>query len=429
MKDLNQLNQYAQFVGEDLISHIYQRSRPLAGMHIVHMNTTARGGGVAEFLRGLIPMMEELDIKHSWNVIQLDPEGNRFTTRLVDMLQGGEPGEVSSQEQQAFLRRLLQDAQQSHIEDVRFSDPRPDLYYIHDFQLVPLAKLFPWIKPAIWYCHVDTARPNPHAREYIMQFLDTYNICTFNSQEEVFPGLPPERTFVSTLGIDPLDPKHRYLAVEEGQVILQQCGIDTTRPLIAQISRFDRWKNPRQVIDVYRLVKRQMPGVQVALVGAMEASDDIRAMQVLKEMQAYAGNDPDIHLLYDARQIKHPQVNAVQRYASVILQRSTREGFGLTVTEAMWKNQPVVGTSVTGLRRQIIHEQTGYIADDTETCAAYTLKLLQDRRLWQKLGQQAHLYVQSHFLLPHMLLSYIEALLKARGLSNLTQEAVPEVVR
>ncbi|HZR42779.1 MAG TPA: glycosyltransferase [Ktedonobacteraceae bacterium] len=412
MKVLNRLNQYEQFVGEDTIARIHQMAQTLKGLHVLHINTTARGGGVAELLRGLIPLMEELGVQHTWKVIQLDPDANRFTTRLVDMLQGGEPGEISPEEQRLFLNKLQQDAAQSNIEQ----EHSADIYYVHDFQLVPLARLYPWINPALWYCHVDTAKPNPHAKAYVMQFLDPYKVCTFNSPESVFPELPLEKPFVSTLGIDPLDPKHQYISPEEGRAIFSQFGIDPTRPLISQISRFDRWKNPRQVIDVYRIVKRQIPGVQVALVGAMEATDDIRAMQVLKAMQEYAGNDPDIHLLYDPTQIKRREVDAFQSFSSVILQRSTREGFGLTATEAMWKYQPVIGTSATGLTRQIIHEQTGYIVDDTEPCAQYTLRLLQDRQLWQKLGQQAHDHVQSNFLLPHMLLSYIQSLQKARGL-------------
>jgi len=168
------------------------------------------------------------------------------------------------------------------------------------------------------------------------------------------------------------------------------------------------------VIDVYHLLKQEIPSVQVALVGAMEATDDINAMEILKDIQAKAGADPDVHLLYDPAVIKHPKVNAFQRYSSVILQRSIREGFGLTVTEAMWKYQPVVGTSVTGLRTQIIDGQNGYIADETKACAERTLKLIQDRELWRKLGKQAHKRVKDHYLFPTMVLQYLDALKQAR---------------
>src|SRR6266478_6476897 len=285
------------------------------------------------------------------------------------------------------------------------------------------------MRPAIWFCHVDTARPNPSAQQYIRQFLDPYAVACFNSQASVFKNLPAEKTQVVTLGIDPFRVKNRYLPKARGIEILARCGIDTARPLITQVSRFGIWKNPWQVLDVYRLVKQQLPSVQVALVGAMEAADDIHAMEVLKDIQNKAGNDPDIHLLYDPVVIKHPEVNAFQRYSSVILQRSIREGFGLTVTEAMWKYQPVIGTSATGLRTQIIHGRNGYIADDAETCAAYTLKLIQDRELWRKLGKQAHLRVKNNYLLPMMILEYLGALLKARGVSSAAGRAEGSIDR
>ena len=208
------------------------------------------------------------------------------------------------------------------------------------------------MRPAIWMCHVDTANPDPDGKAYIDQFLDAYNVCVFDTSLSVFKTLPPEKAHVMTPTIDPFSEKNRYLTPTRGLRMLAECGIDTTRPLITQVSRIRQLEKSWQVIDVYRLVKQELPSVQVALVGAMEAADDINAMEILEEIQAKAGADPDVHLLYDPAVIKHPEVNAFQRYSSVILQRSIREGFGLTVTEAMWKYQPVVGTSVTGLRAQ-----------------------------------------------------------------------------
>jgi trehalose synthase len=407
-----QLQRYTSIIGKDRIEQITNLAQGLVGLQILHLNTTARGGGVAETLRSLLPFMEELQIHHTWKVIPLDEAANRATTHLVDLLQGNEPGNLSEAEQQHIQESLLR----SEV----FQQPkeyRADIYCVHDFQLVPLAALCPWMSPAVWFCHVDTAAPNAQARRYVEQFLPAYRASMFNSREAIFADLPLEQTLVTTPGIDPFAPKHQPLGREEGLERLRRVGIDTNRPLISQISRFDRWKNPWQVIDVYRQVKQQIPGLQVALVGAMEAKDDIRAQEILKDVQTYAGHDPDIHLLSDASLIRDPEVNAFQRYSDVVLQRSTREGFGLTATEAMWKNQPVVGTSATGLRRQIVHEQNGFIVDDTEGCAACTLKLLQDRALWQRLGEQAHARVQNNFLLPMTVQSYLEALARARGIN------------
>lgn len=413
MKRSPQLDQYSRFVGQDVLSQIYRAAEPLAGLHVMHVNTTAQGGGVAELLHGLIPLTEELGIKNTWKVITLDEASNLFTAHLADLLQGIEHGVIPEEDQRVFLDTLRRNPVMSDAEE-----NRADIYFIHDFQLAPLATFFPWMRPALWMCHIDTAQPDPHGKAYIEQFLDAYNICVFNTPLSIFKDLPSEKAHVITPTIDPFSEKNRDLAPADGMKMLAHCSIDTSRPLITQVSRFGNWKNPWQVIDVYRLVKQQLPSVQVALVGAMEAADDIKATEILKDIQAKAGNDPDIHLLYDPAVIKHPVVNAFQRYSSVILQRSTREGFGLTVTEAMWKYQPVVGTSVTGLRTQIIDGRNGYIADDTEACAKHTLKLIEDRGLWHELGKQAHERVKNNYLLPAMISQYLAALMKARAISH-----------
>ena len=250
--------------------------------------------------------------------------------RVVDLLQGMEHGDIPQADKRVFLEKLR------HTSDLQQADHKhADIFFIHDFQLAPLATFFPWMKPAIWMCHVDTADPDPLGKAYMDQFLDAYNVCIFDTPLSIFKTLPPEKAHVMTPTIDPFSEKNRYLTPARGLRMLAECGIDTRRPLITQVSRFGNWKNPWQVIDVYRLVKQKIPSVQVALVGAMEAADDINAMEILEEVQAKAGADPDIYLLYDPAVIKHPEVNAFQRYSSVILQRSIREGFGLTVTEVM----------------------------------------------------------------------------------------------
>jgi trehalose synthase len=401
------LERYRGLVDESQITAIYEVATSLQGLRVLHLNTTDQGGGVAEILHELLPLMEELGIRHSWKVIPLDEASGCFSARVVDMLQGYDMGEFPETEKEVFLEKL-----QSAVQRKR--DYQADMYFIHDFQLAPLAQLYSWMRPAIWYCHVDTAQPNPSAQEYIQQYLDSYEIVCFNSEASVFKDLPPEKTRVVTLGIDPFRMKNRFLPQARGLEILARCGIDTERPLITQVSRFGTWKNPWQVIDIYRFVKQSMPTVQLALVGAMEAKDDFKAQEILFDLQKhYVDGDPDIHLFSDATQIGHEEVNAFQRYSSVILQRSIREGFGFTVTEAMWKNQPVVGSSVTGLRMQITHGYNGYLVDDTETAVGYTQKLLTDRELWRTLGENAHETVRKRFLFPTLILDYLQALLQA----------------
>jgi trehalose synthase len=411
MKTSLQLDRYTRFVGEEMISRIYRLADELAGLHVLHINTTYEGGGVAEILKVLIPLMEELGIKHTWKIVGLDEESNHFTDCLVDLLQGGGTEELSQKDQDRLLNIL------SHAPEL--AQPLPaDVYFVHDFQLVPLAQFYSWMRPAIWFCHVDTAHPGPHAADYVRRFLDPYDLYGFNSHASVLNGLSPELVQVVTLGIDPFRVKNRFLTPQKGREIFLRSGIDPERPLISQISRFGHWKNPWQVIDTYRLVKQEIPGVQVALIGAMEAADDISAKGVLANLEEYAAGDPDIHLLSDASVITHREVNAFQRYSSVILQRSLREGFGFTVTEALWKYQPVVGTTATGLRVQVKHGYNGYLVDDTEGCADYTLKLLQDRALWRKMGAHAHKSVRKNFLFPMMVLEYLEGLSRVSSRSR-----------
>lgn len=403
------LDRYEHYVGSSLLEAIYRKADSLKGAQILHINTTLTGGGVAEILEGLMPITDALGIKHRRKVINLDDELNHFTDHLVDMLQGNEPGDIAEQSRHFHLDKLSQEL-------ASLDKEQADLYFVHDFQLVPLARLCPWMKPVLWVCHVDTAHPNPNAERYVSQFLDDYDLCLFNSQPSIFKDLTPERARVITLGIDPFRVKNADLSREEGMELLRQCGIDTQRPLLTQVARFGRWKNPWQAVDIYRIVKQHIPSVQLAFVGAMEASDDKGAVNVLHDLQGYAQGDSDIHFLYDPQQVKDPHVNAFQRYSNVILQRSSREGFGLTVTEAMWKYQPVIGTSVTGMELQIVHGHNGYIADDTETAANYAIQLLQDHALWQRLGKNAHEYVQTHFLLPMMLSVYLDIIIDARSL-------------
>ncbi len=404
MKNSPLLDRYKGLVSASLLMQIYEVAHSLAGLHVLHVNTTAQGGGVAEILSDMLPLVEELGIHHDWKVITLDEASGSFTARLVDMLQGYDTGVFPEAEKQVFLEKLQHAVSQEPAYQA-------DVYFIHDFQLVPLAEFFPWMRPAIWFCHVDTANPTPSAQQYIEQFLGPYAIMCFYSSASVIKDLSPDNVRVVTLGIDPFRVKNRDLPRERGIQILSNCGIDPTRPLITQVSRFGVWKNPWQCIDIYRQVKQQMPDVQLALIGALEAKDDVKAVEILADLERnYVQGDADIHLMSDPAIIDHEAVNAFQRYSSVILQRSIREGFGFTVTEAMWKKQPVVGTRVTGLEMQIIHGWNGYLVNETEGAAAYTLQLLQDRDLWRKLGTKAYETVRQYFLFPSLIFDYLKAL-------------------
>jgi trehalose synthase len=398
-----QIDRYAPLVEPAVLDEIVGLAQTLAGTRVVHINTTAKGGGVVEILNALIDFFDGLGIQHDWQIVEIDPHAAPFMTKLIDTLQGGEPGEFSRQEQDAFDRTLADAAQ--HLRRAP-----GDVYIVHDLQLAPLARVLPELRPAIWFCHMDVLAPDRNAERYIAQYLDDYSLCAFNSAEAILQAVPGARRHVVTLGIDPFKPKNSELGRARGLKLIAKCGIDPERPLITQVSRYDRWKNPWQAVDIYRLVKRRIPTAQLAFVGAMEAADDSTAQEVFDDLRAYVGADPDVHLLHDPACIGETEVNAFQRHSTVVLQRSTREGFGLTVTEAMWKRQPVVGTSATGLRAQIIDGQTGYIVDATDESAQRVIELIQSPALHGRLGLRAQQHVQQHFLTPIMARAYLQAL-------------------
>lgn len=399
------LENYRELVGTSLLEEIYDLAYQLSDIHVVHVNTAAEGGGVANLLGGLIPVMRELGIAHSWEVINLDEQSCRFMAKLSDRFQGGSHEEFTVDEQQQFLSALARDAE-------KLRDVQADIYYIHDVQLASLAAQNSFLRPAVWFCHIDTAHPDVLAEQFIRQFLASYELCVFNNPASVFRGLPAEVVHVLTLGIDVLAPRHAALSPYEGAAIIERCGVDSRRPIITQVSRFGRNKNPWQVIEIHRLVKRLIPDVQTVLIGAMQAADDVKAQEILMELQHLAAGEKDIHLLSNPTLVNDPVVNAFQRYSDVILQRSTHEGFGFTVTEAMWKQQPVVGTSATGVRYQIQHLMNGCIADTTQLCAAYASTLLLDRAFAQRLGLEAQKIVRQSHLLPMMIADYLKTLVR-----------------
>jgi trehalose synthase len=404
----SRLIHYKDLVGEHLLDEIEVMSRQMQDLCVIHYNTTVKGGGVAGTLRDLLETVNELGIKHHSKIVHLDESGCRFMAKLSELTQGGGAGTLTETEQAEFIQGLRRSL--THI-----SEDRADVYWIHDIQLVPIAKLLPNMRPAVWLCHVDTANPNRNAEQFIRSYLSDYDLCVYNTPLSAFKREPVKSFETIALGIDVFGVKNREIDPVKGKTIMKECGIDIDRPTIAQVARFGRFKNPWQAIEIYRRVKIDVPQVQLALIGAMEATDDIEAREIYEDIRLLANDDPDIHLLSNPKTIGHPQVNAFQWYSDVILQRSTREGFGLTVTEAMWKRQPVIGTSATGFKFQIEHEKNGFIADDTESTAEYTLQLLKNPQLRFHLGWEAKEHVRRHFLLPIMVRDYLKLLKRAVG--------------
>lgn len=254
------LERYRPLVGEALLSSIYRAASSLAGLRVLHLNTTAQGGGVAELLHGLLPLMEELGIPHVWKVLPLDDTSRRFTAQLVDLLQNMAHDPLPLAGQRGILEALSHTVTMNQIEQYR-----ADLYVVHVFHLAPLSMMYPWLRPAIWMCHVDTAHPDPQGKAYLDPFLPVYQICVFTTPLSVFPDLPREKVRIITPTIDPFSAKNTPLSRKKGLELLAGSGIDPSRPLLTQVARFGNWKNPWQVFEVYRLVKQALPTVQAAL--------------------------------------------------------------------------------------------------------------------------------------------------------------------
>jgi trehalose synthase len=221
--------------------------------------------------------------------------------------------------------------------------------------------------------------------------------------EYVLPGVSSEQTRIVYPAIDPLATKNRALSMDDAKAILASLGIDPLRPLLTQVSRFDPWKNPWQVVDTYRLTKRAVPEVQLALVGTFAADDDPEAPKIYESIREYVGSDPDVHLFTDPELVGALEVNAFQSASNVILQRSTREGFGLTVTEAMWKARPIVATPVGGITVQIVDGENGYLAESSDECSARVVEVLSHPELAERIGTAAQRSVRQRFLLPRLL--------------------------
>jgi trehalose synthase len=383
-------------------TELRRMSAQLRGVEVVHLNSTGVGGGVAEILTSMIPLSRWYGLDTRWMVIPPNDAYFGVTRKIHDLLQG-EEGDLTEEEWQTYL---------THVRESSVplaGDGRPRVWFIHDHQLLPMIEQLPQEDVKVWISHVDTSHPNPAIFRRLMPFMQQYDQISFSLPQYVPESFDRERTPVSICppAIDPLRHKNLPMAEDEALAFAAQYGINPERPFIAQISRFDPWKDPVGVIDAYRLVKERLPGLQLALVGALAAADDAKAVETLDVVRHHADDDPDIHLYWDPLEITEQFVRAFQAAPQVILQKSTREGFGLTVTEAMWKAKAVVGGNVGGIAVQITDGVTGFLVDDVEQCARRTLELLSDPELRTALGVAAREVVEEHGLLPRLLRDYL----------------------
>lgn len=403
------LDDYRGVISNELYNSIAERGSRLTGLRIAHLNATPNGGGVAEILKGLIPLKQDVGLDAAWYTLPPDDEFFRVTKEFHNFLQG-KAGTLPPEAFDTYLRHNERTA-------MLMKEIAADVWVIHDPQ--PLATIA-WLdssRPAIWRCHIDTSRPNPQVQSFLLPFVQRYDHVIFSARDYVFPHLSSGNVHFFAPAIDPLTPKNRPLPRSVARERLRGLGLDPNRPIVSQVSRFDPWKDPWGVIDAYRSARRRVPGLQLALVGVMAAQDDPEALRVADDVARYAGGDPDIHLFTDPAQVGDVEVNAFQSGSDVILQKSIREGFGLTVAEAMWKGVPVVGGDCGGIRLQIADSENGFLVDCASSCADRIVQILTEPELAARLGRAGRETVRSSYLLPRLLHDYLDLLSRVMSAS------------
>lgn len=385
---------YAQVAGKDVIEHISQLSARLKGMKVVHVNSTKLGGGVAEILAKLIPLMNELGIETKWEVIAGKNEFFQCTKNMHNALQGAQVIIPES------LLHVYEDTNSKNAEGLRNTLEEADFVFIHDPQPAPLLKFCPNRKGKwIWRCHIDVSHPYLPVWKYLRKFVSGYDASVFSLAD--FSKPLPHPQYIIPPSIDPLSEKNVDLDEQEIKETHERFRLDPLRPVMLQVSRFDRFKDPLGVIQAYRFTKTFLPNIQLVLAGG-GATDDPEGKIVLGEVRTAARDDPDIHIIMlppDAPRT----INALQRLADIVLQKSLREGFGLTVTEAMWKGKAVIGGDTGGIRLQVVNHQTGFRVSTPEGAALRIRYLMHHPKILYEMGERAREFVRNNFLITEQL--------------------------
>ena len=393
------LADYTHLVGRDMVERVRELAEPLKGKRVLHVSATAFGGGVSEILYTIVPLMRDAGLDAHWNVIFGREEFFNATKLLHNSLQGDE---ATLTEEQWKLFWEINEQNAKNLEGDW------DAVVVHDPQPVGLRR---WAgergRHWIWRCHIDLSVPNPASIDEIEPVISEYEATVWHLDQYVTNGLRGDtRVRIIPPAIDPLSPKNMAFSPDDAAFVCEQFGIDVDRRLICQVSRFDPWKDPIGVIDAYRQVTEQIPEVQLALVGSM-ATDDPEGWEFFNQTMAHAEGDPDVHILNNLNNVGAIEVNAFQSQADVVIQKSTREGFGLTVSEALWKARPFIGGNVGGIPLQVDDGQSGYLVSSPEECAERSLGILRDPDLGKRLGRAGKEHVREHFLTPRLLRDWL----------------------
>ena len=393
------LADYTHIAGRGLIDEIKELAGPLEGKRVLHVSATAFGGGVSEILYTLVPLMADVGLDVHWQVILGREEFFNVTKLMHNSLQGDEQS-ISDEQWEVFEAYNAMNAQSL--------DGEWDVIIVHDPQPAGLRMNLPdRAKSWVWRCHIDLSEPNETTLGRLLPLISDYDASVWHLDQYVpnnFDGRG--KVHIVPPAIDPLSPKNMALSPDDAAYVCDQFGIDVERPLVCQVSRFDPWKDPIGVIDAYRLVREDVPDVQLALVGSM-ATDDPEGWEFFQETFRYADGDPDIKILNNLNNVGAIEVNAFQSQADVCMQKSIREGFGLTVTEALWKGRPMIAGDVGGIPLQIEDGVSGYLVSSPEQAAKRTIEVLRDPELAKRIGKAGKDRARERFLTPRLLRDWL----------------------
>ncbi|MCY1024025.1 glycosyltransferase [Pyxidicoccus sp. MSG2] len=392
------LESYRGIAPAHLLAELRKMASGLQGARVLHINATPYGGGVSELLRSEVPLLNDLGLIADWRIIRGEEAFFQVTKAIHNALQGA-PRALSEAEQATYLVQAQANARE-FMEEY-------DFVFVHDPQPVALLPLrgkghTRWI----WRCHIDTSHPQPDVWRFIRAFLPDYDAAIFTMAEFVPPDMPIGRLELIPPAIDPLSPKNLTLPRQALQQVLKWIGIRPDRPLVTQVSRFDPWKDPLGVLAAYRLVREEFPDLQLALVGSL-ALDDPEGWEVYRRIQAETRQDRLVHVFTNLVGVGNIEVNAFQALSDVVIQKSLREGFGLVVSEALWKGTPVVAGRTGGIPLQMADGVGGLLVDTVETCAAAVLSLLRGPEQARMLGERGRERVREHFLIPRLVLNHL----------------------
>ena len=388
------LNDYKEIVGAKYIDQLYHLAAFSKGKKIIMVNSTKSGGGVAEILNRLIPLINELGIECEWKVIEGDNRFFKITKNIHNALQGNKI---------CFDKEDLNYYLEINKINSENLDLEADIVIIHDPQPLPLISFYKkGLSKWVWRCHIDLSKPDLLLWKYLKGYLNSYDASIFSISK--FSRKLPHRQFLILPSIDPLSDKNKNLTEDEIEDVLESFKISRDKPIILQVSRFDRFKDPIGVIKAYRLVKKEI-NCQLVLAGGT-ATDDPEGLEILEEVRDEAGSDPDIHILL-LEPDSNIEINALQRAANVVIQKSLKEGFGLVVSEALWKEKPVIGGAVGGITTQIKNYHNGFLVYSIDG-AAYRIRYLLNRpHMSQIMGRHAKKIALENFLITRHLRDYL----------------------